>query len=146
MRNRWLTGQAIALHVLAIVVVGAMLALGWWQLQRAIGGNARSWAYAIQWPALAGYGVYLWWKLLHDQPAFGGPKAVKPPKPERGAADPDVVGPVHIPAEQHPGNRGTRFERQLEADRAKAEAEDRAMAEYNEYLAGLNSGDRQPGR
>jgi hypothetical protein len=135
-RNRWLTGQAIALHVGAFVIVAIMLGLGWWQIQRAIGGNTRSWAYAVQWPVLALYATYMWWKLLHDQPAFGGPK---PPKAERGSDDPDVVGPVHIPAEEHPGNRGTRFEK-------RAEDEDRAMAEYNEYLAGLDAGDRQRGR
>src|SRR5262245_27860817 len=113
-----------------------MLALGWWQLQRALGGHTRSWAYTAQWPAFAAYVGYLWWKLVHDLPAFGGPKAATPaPTPDSG--DPDVVGPVHIPAEEHPGNRGTRFMRKIEQDRAKADAEDRAMAEYNEYLAGL---------
>jgi len=89
-RNKWLTGEAIALHVGAFLIVGVMLALGWWQLGRAIGGHTRSWAYAIQWPAFAAYAGYLWWKLLHDQPAFvrdREARAAAEQTPEAASAD-----------------------------------------------------------
>ncbi len=135
MRNRWLSGQAIALHILALVVVAAMLALGWWQVQRALGGNAQSWAYAIEWPAFAAYAVYMWWKLLHDLPAFGGPKPAKDVPVDPRTGDDRPVGPVHLPASEHPSAR-----RRREAERAAAE--ERAMSEYNEYLAGLDAGTR----
>jgi hypothetical protein len=35
------------------------------EVARAIGGNSLSWAYVFEWPILAGFGVYMWWKLLH---------------------------------------------------------------------------------
>ena len=57
MRNRWLRSGAIKLHVLVVVVVIPMLALGVWQLRRALDGNTQSWAYAIQWPAFAASAV-----------------------------------------------------------------------------------------
>jgi len=137
-RNRWLSGQAIALHVGAFVIIAIMLALGWWQVQRALGGHTQSWAYAVQWPAFAAYAGYMWWKLLHDLPAFGGRTAVdEPPPVDTRTGDDRPVGPMHIPASEHPSAR-----RRREAERAAAE--DRAMAEYNEYLAGLDAGGTRP--
>jgi hypothetical protein len=35
------------------------------ELTRALGGNALSWAYVFEWPLFAGFGTYMWWKLLH---------------------------------------------------------------------------------
>jgi hypothetical protein len=93
-RNRWLTPGAIKLHVALALVVPVLLGLGWWQLQRALGGHARSWAYAIQWPAFAAYAVYLWWKLLRERPEFrrpGDPEPVEEP-----ADDGEGPGPRHI--------------------------------------------------
>jgi hypothetical protein len=138
-RNRWLSGQAIALHVGALVIIAIMLGLGWWQVQRALGGNTRSWAYAFQWPAFAAYAGYMWWKLVHDLPTFGGRKRVKEPPVDTRTGDDRPVGPVHLSPEEHPSAR-----RRREAERAAAE--DRALAEYNEYLAGLDAGTGQPKR
>lgn len=56
------------MHLTVLVVVPGCLALGWWQLHRALGGNDLSWAYAFEWPFFAAYGVYLWWKLVHEPP------------------------------------------------------------------------------
>jgi hypothetical protein len=137
-RNRWLSGQAIALHVGAFVIIAIMLGLGWWQVQCALDGNTRSWAYAVQWPAFAAYAVYMWWKLVHDLPAFGGRKPVEEAPPvDTRTGDDRPVGPVHLPATEHPSAR-----RRREAERAAAE--ERAMAEYNEYLAGLDAGGTRP--
>ena len=33
----------------------------------ALSGNTLSWAYVFEWPFFAGYGTYVWWKLVHDQ-------------------------------------------------------------------------------
>ena len=139
MRNRWLSGQAIALHVGAFVIIAIMLGLGWWQVQRALDGNSRSWAYAVQWPAVAAYAGYMWWTLLHDLPAFGGRPPVKDEPVDTRTGDERPVGPVHVPASEHPS-----AQRRREAERTAAE--DRAMAEYNEYLAGLDTGTGQPKR
>ena len=35
------------------------------ELSRAQSGNTLSWAYVFEWPILAGFGIYMWWKLLH---------------------------------------------------------------------------------
>ena len=35
------------------------------ELGRAEGGNELSWAYVFEWPLLAIFAVYMWWKLLH---------------------------------------------------------------------------------
>jgi hypothetical protein len=109
-RNRWLSSGAIKLHVGAMVLVGIMLGLGWWQLQRALHGHTRSWAYAVQWPAFAVYAVYLWWKLLREEPGF--------------AAAPASAS-------------GRDSKREAKAA-ARAETEERELAEYNRRLAEYN--------
>jgi hypothetical protein len=48
------------------VLVPGFLILGDWQLRRALGGNGLSWAYTVEWPLFAGYAIFLWWKLLHE--------------------------------------------------------------------------------
>ena len=58
------------LHVTLAVLVAGCAALCDWQVHRALSGNGLSWAYVFEWPFFAGYGVYMWWKLLHDRPAL----------------------------------------------------------------------------
>jgi hypothetical protein len=60
----------MALHTTVVLVVPAFLALFWWQVQRVREGNTLSWAYVFEWPFFTGYAVYLWWKLVHDQPGM----------------------------------------------------------------------------
>lgn len=74
MRNKWLTPRAVKLHILCLFAVLACLALGGWQLYRALSDhNQLSWAYTFEWPFFAGYVSWMWWKLLHEEPEFGGP-------------------------------------------------------------------------
>jgi hypothetical protein len=74
---------AIKLHVMAVVVVGVCLTAGWWQLDRALSGNGRSWAYTVEWPFFAAYAGWMWWKLLHDEPGFATePATTDPPSAE----------------------------------------------------------------
>ena len=47
------------------VGVGLCVAAFWFELSRARGGNALSWAYVVEWPLLAGFAVYIWWRVLH---------------------------------------------------------------------------------
>ena len=37
----------------------------WFEIGRAEGGNSLSWAYVFEWPLLAVFAVYMWWKVLH---------------------------------------------------------------------------------
>lgn len=80
---------AIKLHVMAVLVIGVCLTAGWWQLDRALSGNGRSWAYTVEWPFFAAYAGWMWWKLLHDEPGF----AKEPPTSESPSAD-DAHAPV----------------------------------------------------
>jgi DNA-binding transcriptional regulator of glucitol operon len=103
------------LHLTALVVVPGFLALGWWQLHRALSGNSLSWAYAFEWPFFAAYGVYLWWKLVHEQ-----------------QEDSATVEAAARPAE-------------AQGALVEDEEEDEELAAYNRYLAELSaSDDRKP--
>jgi hypothetical protein len=56
------------MHAALLVLVPACVVLCVWQVRRALSGNELSWAYVFEWPFFAAYGVYVWWKLVHDQP------------------------------------------------------------------------------
>ena len=117
MSPAWFSRRAVLLHLTALVVVPGCLALGWWQLHRALSGNTLSWAYSVEWPFFAAYGVYMWWKLVHEQPAVVSSKAPNGAKPlSPGGADPHKEGD---------------------------EEEDEELAAYNRYLARLNEEDEE---
>jgi hypothetical protein len=126
--NKWLTGRAIKLHLLALFVVALCLAAGWWQLQRALGGNGPSWAYTIEWPFFAGYAAWTWWKLLHEEPEFAKQKATVE------ALSPDDATPA--------GNgKGTPADAAATPPDPREEREDREREAYNEYLRALSAED-----
>jgi hypothetical protein len=121
-RNRWLTPGAIKVHLLALFAVGVCLAAFWWQLHRALGGHTRSWAYTVMWPLFAAYAGWMWWRLLHEEPEFAGTDASD--STDGSEARAKAAG----------------------ATESDDEAQARAWAAYNEYLAGLRaSHDRPPG-
>ncbi len=68
-RPRVRGSEAVRLHVLA--ALGVLLCSGafWFELRRAEGGNELSWAYVFEWPLLAVFVVYMWWKFLHPEDA-----------------------------------------------------------------------------
>jgi len=39
----------------------------WFELGRAEGGNELSWAYVFEWPLLAVFAIYMWWKVLDPE-------------------------------------------------------------------------------
>lgn len=61
-----LTG-ALAVRTHLTLLVGLVLCglAFWFELGRAERGNALSWAYVFEWPLLAIFAIYMWWKLLH---------------------------------------------------------------------------------
>ena len=122
---RWL-----AWHAFAVVAVGGMLWLGDWQLHRALGGNALSWAYTFEWPLFAGFGVVFWAKTILDEGKPAGARA---------AAAKPAAAPVGVSLDL-PGTGG----RSPAADGGPAEDEtpdDPDLDQYNAYLQRLN---RQP--
>jgi DNA-binding transcriptional regulator of glucitol operon len=116
----------IARHVTALVLVCGFLALGWWQLGRATGGNTLSWAYALEWPVFAGFVVFLWIREVQHERAGVTPATPSPDEPERPVLRPGdrvTVGrPVRVPV------------RPLAP---ASDENDPALAAYNDYLAWL---------
>lgn len=110
-------------HLAAVVVVPGCIVLCWWQVTRALSGNTLSWAYVFEWPIFAAYGVYMWWKLIHDHPATNRSEDEK------------------TDAATATGGHGTDPGSGAEAGGAvTADADDdEEMASYNRYLAALNA-------
>jgi hypothetical protein len=122
MRRLW-TPAWITRHVLTVVVVVAFLALGWWQVSRAVAGNFLSWAYAVEWPIFAGFVIFLW--VREARHTLRG-------DPPTGAAD-------HA-ADDEPTNPGVR--RPVRSARLPVRpdgGDDPDLAAYNHYLSWLNA-------
>jgi DNA-binding transcriptional regulator of glucitol operon len=116
--RRW-----VALHLLALVLVAACVALTRWQFDRAHGGNARSLGYAFQWPAFAIFTVGVWIWLCRDATrSDAGARPEPPPMPGR-VPDEVVLPPLRL----------TRP--------APADPDDPELTAYNRMLARLAEAD-----
>lgn len=81
-----LTGsEAVKAHLTLTVGLALCVAAFWFEIKRALGGNELSWAYVFEWPLIAGFAVYLWWNVLHQNRGR-----------KRAAAEPAVVAPEHL--------------------------------------------------
>lgn len=56
------------MHITLLVLLPTFTLLTKWQFERAYNGNTLSWAYTFEWPLFAGYAIYVWWQLIHDDP------------------------------------------------------------------------------
>jgi hypothetical protein len=108
------TPRWIARHLLAICLVVAFLALGWWQFGRAADGNTLSYGYAVEWPVFAGFVIFIWVREIRRSIA-AAPLAPPPP-----------------PLSADPSGR------RLADNPAYADDDDAALAAYNAYLRWLN--------
>ena len=122
--GRFFTRHWVWLHVAVAVTVPTFLGMGWWQVERAGAGNARSYGYAIEWPSLAAIVIFLYIRAIRmelrnsdvhmtlpqllDEGAFAAPN---------GATAPPVI-----------------------------EEDDPELAAYNQYLSGLHERDVQQHR
>ena len=74
-----LRGRAAAKAHATLLLGLALCAVAFWfELGRALGGNGLSWAYVFEWPLLAGFAVYMWWKVIHPT---ASPPRDKVPRP-----------------------------------------------------------------
>jgi hypothetical protein len=112
----------VALTVLTVVLVPGFLAMGYWQLTRALSGNSLSWAYVFEWPLFAAYLLYIRWRLAREQ----RPTVATPGGEADGAAAATAWGPGD--------GRGQDGE---------ADGEDEELAAYNRYLAALEESGRR---
>lgn len=65
--NRLKGTDAIKAHVTLCLGLAFCVAAFWFEIRRALGGNALSWAYVFEWPLLAIFAVYMWWKVMHPE-------------------------------------------------------------------------------
>lgn len=65
---QWVKPRSLALHLLYLSCSGGCLTAMWWQVQRAMQGNALSYLYSIEWPTFVVVGGIGWWQLVHDTP------------------------------------------------------------------------------
>lgn len=129
--RRLLTLRWLGLHLLALVLAGGCLALGWWQWQRGQAGNARSFAYALEWPAFAIFVLFMWGRMIYD--TLRPPVVARSGAPEAGSAvESSSGGAVAAPAA---GESAL-----VDPD------EDPELAAYNRYLAELNERAQRYGR
>jgi hypothetical protein len=134
------------MHVTLLILLVTFAWLTRWQLSRALGGNTLSWAYTFEWPLFAGYAIYVWWQLIHDQPTAVS-RRVLPPATSGGSDGDDHGQPgwalsggrkknVAIAArtavDEETGGRGERFTPQTPEEAAE-------LARYNRYLAELDA-------
>lgn len=117
-------------HLTALVVVPGCLALGWWQLNRALSGNTLSWVYTFEWPFFAGYAVFVWWRIVHTEPVQHAAAPGQPREARRGGDAGKPPRPEHDDL----------------AREEQREEEDAELAAYNRYLAQLAEQDEAAGR
>lgn len=137
--RRFLTPSWLGLHALALTLITSFLGFGWWQYQRAMEGNDRSWGYTFEWPLFAVFVVFMWGKMIYDEL-----------HPENGRAVPGKpFAAVSELAVKSPGSSGDAAGEEAEVvlgkDEviARDEAEDPQVAAYNRYLARLNAEPRR---
>jgi hypothetical protein len=123
--RRFLSLRWLGLHAAMVVIVAGFLALGWWQLTRAEGGNALSWGYTFEWPLFAGFVVVFWIKVMRDELHEAQAR-------EDAPAPPVTAGPLDGDAPAGAPDGGP-------SGAGGAADEDEELAAYNAYLSRLNA-------
>ena len=86
-RHRLRGLAALKLHATLVTGLAVCAVAFWFELGRAEGGNSLSWAYVFEWPLLAAFAIYMWWKFLHP-----GEGRERSPKKSRPAIAPEYEG------------------------------------------------------
>src|SRR5439155_5759336 len=97
---RFLSPRWLVRHAVAAGLVAAFLALGWWQVRRAAGGNVLSYAYAVEWPLFAAFVVALWTREVRAElrPRPPAPAPAPPVQPDaRGYVPFTASRPERVP-------------------------------------------------
>jgi hypothetical protein len=144
--RRYFTPRFIGMHVTLVILLPVFAWLTWWQLTRALGGNTLSWAYTFEWPLFAGYAIYVWWQLIHDQttavsrrvlPGSSGQSGQNSKEPGwalSGGRRKNVAIAANSAVDETVPPHGERFAEQTPDEAAR-------LAAYNRYLAELNAAD-----
>ena len=125
-RQRWLSGRAISLHVAVLVFVPGCALAAWWQINRAQDGNQLSYFYSVMWPVFGVLGLYFWWMFIHTDYENVGLKGTR--RQAQAAAATRASGEA---TSSSPPNVDS------EAPAAAAAEADPELAAYNARLAEL---------
>jgi DNA-binding transcriptional regulator of glucitol operon len=130
MRGLW-TPAWIARHVLMLAGTAGCLALGWWQLSRATGGNGLSWGYTFEWPVFAAFVIFIWYREVQMalRKARGEPE---PSESEEAEQLERAKRPERLPGSPVTVSRPVRV-----ALRQETAEDDPELDAYNDYLAWL---------
>ena len=121
MKETFFSARAIGLHFALLGWLAMCGAAAYWQIGRAAQGNQLSFLYAIEWPCFAIMGFFGWWALLHME------KVTE----HQAQARRDYEELMRAQA----------AEARLAAEQQQAEADDPALAAYNDHLAALSKRD-----
>ena len=121
MKETFFSARAIGLHLALLGWLAMCGAAAYWQIGRAAQGNQLSFLYAIEWPCFAIMGFFGWWALLHME------KVTE----HQAQARRDYEELMRAKA----------AEARLAAEQQQAEADDPALAAYNDHLAALSERD-----
>ncbi len=136
MRNLWWTPRAVTAHLTLALCEPGFVALTWWQLSRALGGNELSWMYVFEWPFFAGYAVYVWWRIVHDQAV--GPLGRRQPVTSAAGA-----GAAGAAAGADAASTESTEQSPAAPEPATPSVDDARLAAYNRWLASLAEEDRR---
>jgi hypothetical protein len=127
-RERWLSGRAVALHVAVLVVVPGCAIAAWWQINRAQDGNQLSYVYSVMWPVFALLALVFWWMLVHTDYDAVGLKGMRRQQATHAVASHVPDGVTTSPA---PSSTAS------EVPVGSAAGDDPDLAAYNARLAQL---------
>ncbi len=65
----WWSAASLRLHATMLLGVAGCVAAGAFEYTRARAGHPVAWLYTVEWPMFAVFGIYVWWRLLHGEPA-----------------------------------------------------------------------------
>ena len=122
-RERWLSGRAVSLHLAVLVLVPGCALAAWWQINRAADGNQLSYLYSVMWPVFGLLAVYFWWMLIHTDFETVGLKGMQRQQAEAAFVEPDVTSVTTAVPDSPPVGTSA--------------AEDPELAAYNARLAEL---------
>jgi len=132
MRRVLLSPKWWGLHLFVVALVLLFLRLGLWQWHRAQSptGGLQNYAYAVQWPLFAVFGVVLWWKTLKIEIAGEADETGASPRPL------SRFGAPSLPKPDIAHRDGVRIGI---SSPATADDDDDEVKAYNAYLAQLNT-------
>ncbi len=128
-RQRWLSGRAISLHVAVLVLVPGCAIAAWWQIGRAQDGNQLSYFYSVMWPAFGLLALTFWWILIHTDFETVGLRGMRRQAQEATA----TVAPTGEAASPFPATIAP------EGQAPSATEADPELAAYNARLAELTA-------